>query len=401
MSLFKINKIIKNLPTVKPYFIYRFICFTCLLTPFACNNSDKIKPNIETKPQDSIPNPNDSNFNPPTLLKPNVPFYLKSIYNEPADNPNTLEGVALGKILFFDKRLSADNTISCSTCHRPEKAFTDGIPLAVGIQNKIGKRNTPGLFNLAIQKKFFWDGRVNSLEDQSIHPIQDPNEMSMELEQLISKLKSISEYPNLFGRAFGSSEISIDRVAKALAQFQRSLFSQTSKYDLYLKGEYNLTIEELKGMTLFFQHPTAGSVRGGNCGDCHLPQTLSGKLDDFDGFHNTGLTELNSQDIGLKAITGKASDFGKFKTPDLRNVALTAPYMHDGRFQTLEQVLDHYNSESLFSKPNVDVLITAGRNEVSFDPIYEQSLKLTTAEKKSIITFLHTLTDTLALKFNP
>jgi cytochrome c peroxidase len=263
----------------------------------------------------------------------------------------------------------------------------------VGIGSKIGKRNTPGLFNVGIQKKFFWDGRVNSLEEQSLHPIQDPNEMNMQLDQLITKLNSKKEYANLFGRAFGSKGISIDRVAKALAQFQRSLTSHNSKYDRYLKGQYIMTLEEQKGMTLFFQHPTAGSVRGGNCGDCHLPKTLSGKLDDFDGFHNTGLTELNSNDIGLKAITGKSADFGKFKTPDLRNIALTAPYMHDGRFQTLEQVLDHYNSETLFSKPNVDILIPAGRNEISFDPIAEQSLKLTQTEKNSIITFLHTLTD--------
>jgi len=362
---------------------------------FACNNKNNEDQLIKPKP-----NPIDSGFNQPNLSAPNVPFYFQSLYKEPATNPNTLEGVALGKALFFDNRLSADNRISCSTCHRPEKAFTDGVPLAVGIGGRVGRRNTPGLFNVAIQKNFFWDGRDTSLEQQSLHPIQDPNEMGMELAQLVMKLKSIPEYPNLFGQAYGSREINSERIAKALSQFQRSLFSQTSKYDLFLKKQYNMTLEEQKGMTLFFQHPTADIIRGGNCGDCHLPQTLAGKSDGFDGFHNNGLTEVNAKDVGLQSITGKSADFGKFKTPGLRNIALTAPYMHDGRFQTLEQVLDHYNSEDLFSKPNVDLLIQLGMNEKVFAPEVK-SLKLTEAEKSSIITFLHTLTDTVALRFNP
>jgi len=364
--------------------------FLLFLLQSACNDKSKVNP-------DPVVNP-DPTFAKPTPASPNVPFYFQSLYKEPVDNLNTVEGVALGKALFFDKNLSADNTISCATCHRPENAFTDGIPLAVGIGGKVGKRNSPGLFNVAVQKKFFWDGRDTTLEQQSLHPIQDPNEMDMQLDKLVSKLNAVPDYLNLFGKAFGNKEITKEKIAKAFAQFQRSLFSKTSKYDLFLKGEYNMTLDEKQGMLLFFQHPKAGRIRGGNCGDCHLPKTLFGKSDGFDGFHNNGLTELNATDIGLQTITGRPADFGKFKTPGLRNIALTAPYMHDGRFQTLEQVLDHYNSETLFGKSNVDVLITEGVNEKSFDPIEEQSLKLTNSEKKSIIIFLHTLTDTIALK---
>lgn len=374
------------------FMAFSFLVFFALVVG-GCQKNKKEEP----KP-DTIINP-DTAFVLPTLQKPNVPFFFQSFYKEPPDNPNTIEGVALGKALFFDKILSDDNTVACASCHNPEKAFTDGIPLAIGIQGKTGRRNTPGLFNIAIQKKFFWDGRDTSLEQQSLHPIQDPNEMALNLNKMVEKLKANANYPKMFGRAFGTTSITPDRVAKALAQFERTLFSQNSKYDLYLKQQYNPTAEELKGMQLFFQHPDPFApvpIRGGNCGDCHLQSTLFGKPDAFFGFHNNGLTELTASDIGLQKVTGKASDFGKFKTPGLRNIALTAPYMHDGRFQTLEQVLDHYNSEDIFTKPKVDPLIQLGTNER-----FGESLKLTANEKTAIIAFLHMLTDSTAIKFTP
>jgi len=331
-------------------------------------------------------------FPQPTPRIQNVPFFFQKYYKEPLENPSTEEGINLGKALFFDKSLSLDNSISCSNCHKPEKAFTDGLPLAVGIYNKIGRRNTPGILNTAVQQKFFWDGRDTSLEQQSLHPIQDPNEMGLSLPELELKIKSNPIYPPLFGKAFGSKEVTSKKIGKALAQFERTLLTQNSKYDKFLKKEYNPTQEELKGMQLFFQHPEAGRIRGGNCGDCHLPQTLFGKPDQFSGFHNTGLTEISAQDIGLQAVTGNVSDFGKFKPPGLRNIALTGPYMHDGRFQSLEQVLDHYNSLDLFSKPNIDPLIQLGSNDR-----LRKSLSLTEAEKVLIIAFLNMLTDSSAL----
>jgi cytochrome c peroxidase len=165
-----------------------------------------------------------------------------------------------------------------------------------------------------------------------------------------------------------------------------------TKYDRFLMEKYTPTSEEKLGMDLFFTHPDpfAGlaGIRGGNCGDCHLQQTLTGRPNGFESFHNTGLAVPGGNEIGLQKVTGLAADFGKFKTPSLRNIALTAPYMHNGRFATLEDVLDHYNSEELFSKPNVDILIQKGTNQK-----FGQSLMLTEPEKKAIIAFLHMLTD--------
>lgn len=329
----------------------------------------------------------------PTPFKPAIPFYLEYYYKEPADNPTTKEGIALGKSLFSEKALSIDYTISCATCHNEKKGFADGLKVSKGVNGVLARRNAPGLTNTAFQTRFFWDGRDTSLEEQSLHPIQDPIEMGLTLNEAIARLQSNRQYPDLFFKAFGSKTVTADRIAKALAQFQRSLVSFNTKYDRFLIDQYTPTPEEKLGMDLFFQHPDpfAGlkGIRGGNCGDCHLQRTLMGRQDGFFGFHNTGLTTSGSADKGLQQITGLASDFGKFKAPPLRNVALTAPYMHDGRFNTLEEVLDHYNAEDLFTRPNVDGLITLGTNQK-----FGQSLMLTEPEKKAIISFLHMLTDT-------
>jgi len=331
-------------------------------------------------------------FGNPILYKPAIPYYLENYYSEPGDNPTTTAGIELGRALFLEKQLSANNQISCATCHNPEKGFSDGFPLAKGINDVIGRRNSPGLLNVGFQKRYFWDGRDSSLEQQSLHPIQDPKEMGLSLQEAIVKLESIPKYPDLFGKTFGNKSITSDRIAKALAQFQRSLVSFGSKYDQFLLGLYTPSPVEKTGMDLFFQHPDpfAGlaGIRGGNCGDCHLSQTLMGRQDGFFGFHNNGLTDIGSADKGLQEYTGKPSDFGKFKPPPLRNIALTPPYMHDGRFNTLEEVIDHYNSEALFSRPNVDAVMTLGTNEK-----FGQSLLLTNQEKKAIISFLHMLTD--------
>jgi cytochrome c peroxidase len=294
-----------------------------------------------------------------------------------------VEGVALGKDLFFEKALSLDYSISCASCHRPDFAFADTIAFSKGIGGQKGKRNAPSLFNTALFRRFFWDGRDSSLESQSLHPIEDPTEMGLSLEEAVKRLRSISSYPDKFRKAFGDNSISAERMAKAIAQYERSLVSGNSRYDRFLQGKYNPDSTELLGMQLFFTHPdpfaAPSSLRGGNCGDCHLPQTLLGDPNGFDGFHNTGLAKQGGQETGLQKFTGKPADFGRFKTPGLRNIAITAPYMHDGRFRSLEQVLDHYNADTLFGKPNLDVLMIKGSNEK-----FGTSLGLREDEKKAI-----------------
>jgi cytochrome c peroxidase len=347
------------------------------------------KPKKENEPQ--INNPK---------IEVQIPDNLKPYYKVPEKNPTTREGVALGKVLFFDKQLSVNNTISCASCHRPEKAFADFTPVSMGIFGRMGIRNTPSIWNAGLLSRLFWDGRDTSLEQQALHPIQDENEMGMNLNALVNKLSSDPKYPAMFLKAFGNREITVDKIAKALAQFERSLVSFNSKYDRFLMNKDTLSPLEKRGMDLFFTHPDPFVIpkgkRGGNCGDCHLPQTLLGRQDELFGFFNTGLSMPGSGDAGLQSLTGIASDFGKFKVPGLRNVALTPPYMHDGRFQTLEQVLDHYNAEDLFSRPNVDPQIQAAVNQK-----FGTSLGLRDDEKEAIISFLKTLTDSSALQFQP
>jgi cytochrome c peroxidase len=306
-------------------------------------------------------------------------------YIIPADNPLTKEGVALGRMLFYENKLSNNNTISCASCHQQQKAFTDGKALSPGSEGILGKRSTMSLANLLWAKRFFWDGRATTLEQQALIPIQDPVEMHQTLDQAVAKLQQSLEYPAKFRQVFGTEIITAENIAKALAQFERTLISADSRYDRYLAKKYQPTAQEIRGEALFFTHPIAGSLRGGNCGDCH-----GGFLTTFGNFHNNGL-DTNFVDTGLEGTTGKATDQGKFKAPTLRNIALTAPYMHDGRFQTLEQVLDHYN-EHVQMSTTLDPLIIEASNETSEsgDPV---KLFLSEQEKKDIVAFLHLLTD--------
>jgi cytochrome c peroxidase len=308
----------------------------------------------------------------------------------PADNPVTQKGFELGKMLFYEKKLSGDNSMSCGTCHQQSKAFTDGQAVSLGIDGQPGKVSAMSLVNMLWMEKFTWDGTMNSLEDQSIEPIINPIEMHSSFEEAIGKLEN-DGYTALFNDVFGSPEIDEDRIAKALAQFQMSLISGNSKYDLYLRGEYQATGQEVRGMQLFFTHPIPGQLRGGNCGDCHLGPLTSGAIDGFSGFHNNGLDDDANLDNGLMKVTGKPEDKGRFKTPSLRNIALTAPYMHDGRFETLEEVLAHYN-EGIKRSETLDLLIKEGSNE-PVDPHAAIQLFLTDQEKEDIIAFLHLLTD--------
>lgn len=304
----------------------------------------------------------------------------------PADNPLTKEGVALGRMLFYEKRLSNNNTIACANCHQQAKAFTDGQAISLGSEGQPGNRSAMSLGNLLWAKKLFWDGRANTLEEQALVPIQDPLEMHQTLDQAVAKLQATELYPSKFKQVFGSETISAATIAKALAQFERTLISSDSKYDRYQNKTYQPTAQELRGEELFFTHPVAGSLRGGNCGDCH-----GGNLMSLNSFHNNGLDAEFANDLGLEEVTGKAFDRGKFRAPSLRNIALTAPYMHDGRFQTLEEVLDHYNDHVQRSE-TLDPLILEASNEPiqAGQPI---KLRLTEQEKQDIVAFLHTLTD--------
>ena len=337
-----------------------------------------------------------------TIASLTPPFWGNRNNEDSLFNPTTKEGIFLGRNLFYEKALSLDGTVSCASCHKQEAAFTDGLAFSKGIGGNTAARSAMSLSNLAWQNRFFWDGRDTSIENQAAKPIENPHEMGESLANVAAKLQASAKYPPLFLKAFGSQLISPLNVQKALAQFERTLISSNSKYDRSLRGQYTFTDEEALGKTLFFTHPVPdprSPSRGANCSDCHTDVfTLSSSFisgsntgsRSLQEFRNNGLNAsfLSGTDVGLQTITGNPQDQGKFKVPTLRNIALTAPYMHDGRFGTLEQVLDHYNSDSLFFRPNVDLIIKSATNIN-----YGKKLALTEAEKRAVIAFLNTLTD--------
>lgn len=310
------------------------------------------------------------------------PPYFGNRFTIPENNPMTREGVILGRHLFYETKLSRDNKISCATCHQQSRAFTDGRAFSEGFNKALTKRSSMSLANLLWVRSMFWDGRIDGLEAQAITPLTDPHEMAQSLEESVAKLKKTKLYPSLFSQAFGPDQITGENILKALAQFERTLISANAKYDQYLEGKQKLSEEEMLGMTLFMRPPAPEKqIRGANCGHCHgSPKTF------IELFHNTGLDSI-PKDPGRRVVTGQSTDDGRFRVPTLRNIALTAPYMHDGRFQTLEQVLDQYN-EHVQNTPNLSPFIRNISNELG-----GHTLALTTAEKKAIISFLHTLTD--------
>lgn len=328
----------------------------------------------------------------PTALSLEAPDYFPQDQPMPASNPLTEEGVLLGRMLFYEKKLSLDGSISCASCHQQEKGFSDGLAVSPGVGGTLGDVSAMALVNLHWQTKFFWNGRENSLESQAIDPISNPIEMNLPIDEAVNRLQSDSKYPELFFAAFGSNQITPELIGKAISQFERTLISANSKFDRWIRNEVELSPEEKLGLELFFTHPEPGiQLRGGNCGDCHLGFLTSGDPNGFAGFHNNGLDDDSKLKQGLEKVTGNPFDKGKFKAPSLRNIALTAPYMHDGRFRTLEDVLDHYN-EHIQNSSTLDVLILEASNEL-LDASEPVKLKLSEEEKKAIIAFLHTLTD--------
>jgi cytochrome c peroxidase len=288
----------------------------------------------------------------------------------PADNPLTEEGVALGRKLFYDPILSANNTMACASCHRQENAFSDTTAFSIGIDKLPGTRNAMPLFNLGYAKKFFWDGGAADIESQVIGPIQNPVELHQPLPELVTKLNANPEYPALFEKVFGSSNITIPMVMKAIAQFERTLISGNSKFDKYKRGELALTDEESRGKDVF------EAENKGDCTHCH---SLGSTFTDFE-FRNNGIDSI-PLDAGREMITHLGTDSGKFKTPSLRNIALTAPYMHDGRFKSLEECIEHYNT-GFYRGPYLDGNIA-----------HQPKGRLTAQDKADLLAFLKTLTD--------
>ena len=296
----------------------------------------------------------------------------------PADNPLTLEGVALGRQLFHDTRLSGNGTQSCASCHDQTRAFADARRFSLGAQQQEGLRNAMPLFNLAWHQSFFWDGRAASLREQVLMPIQDTREMNETLPMVINKLSGDPKCVDAFNQAFGSREITSERIAKALEQFLLTLVSQESRFDRAARKVAELTESEKRGLQLFVtEYDPKRGLRGADCFHCH-----GGTLFTSQQFASNGL-DLAEDDLGRMAVTQNPADCGKFKTPSLRNVALTAPYMHDGRFATLEEVVEHY-SAGVRRTPTLDP-------NLAKHP--EGGIQLTLQEKADLVAFLKTLTD--------
>ena len=304
-----------------------------------------------------------------------TPYVIETPYGFPdmkipSDNPMTVEGIALGEKLFKDPILSADNTQACINCHQQNFSFSDPNQFSTGIDNIQGNRNASALINLGWNTSFNWDGSSLTLEEQAFEPVTNSIEMHNTWMNVELELNSHSDYPFLFKQAFNINYIDSNHIVKAIAQFERTLISTNSKLDRYLNNEEQLTISELNGYAIF-------NTEKGDCFHCHSTNMFMDNL-----FHNNGLDIEPFIDIGRAKATGNLSDNGKFKTPTLRNVEMTAPYMHDGRFATLEEVVEHYDS--------------GGKYSTTVDPLMKKlgvGLQLSNQEKKDLVAYLKTLTD--------
>lgn len=307
----------------------------------------------------------------PTPYEIQVPAGMPPV-TIPEENPMTVEGIELGRQLFYEKRLSGDNSQSCGSCHNQAYAFSDnGLQFSLGIDGQLGDMNAMAIMNLAYNTEFFWDGREVGIENQARQPVLNPIEMHETWENAIAKLEADPEYVQMFNAAFGSPEITEDRAVMAIAQFERTLISGNSEYDKFRRGEpNNLSPAAFRGMQIFF-------TEAGDCFHCHTVDLLS----DYD-YHNNGLDNVFTlANYGRAKVTNRSSDIGKFKTPSLRNVEFSGPYMHDGRFATLEEVVEHYNSGILIS-PTLDPKIK--------NP---DGLFLSDLQKSDLVAFLKSLSD--------
>ncbi len=297
-------------------------------------------------------------------------------------------GATLGRVLFHDTRLSADHSVSCGTCHQPSHAFADANPASVGISGVPLTRNAPGLFNLRYQRRLFWDLRVVGLENQVLQPIGHPDEMGMDLDALPGRLAETTYYPELFEDAFGDPQVNLDRIMDALVQFLLSIRTYQSRYDAGLaNGFADFTESEMLGKEVFFN----GESR---CNQCHSGLNFFSTQPFINGLE---VDYAAAGDGGIGSLTGNADDDGRFKTVSLRNVGLTAPYMHDGRFEDLRAVVDFY-SDSIQPHPFLDERFS--ENGIGPPGQEPYRLELTEAEREGLVAFLHTLSDT-TIRTNP
>ena len=363
---------------------YQAIFIALLLVLFSCRKDEVIEEFVPEPYEDSVVVDLE-----PTL--PEVPYDyesriypdyfladpLLSFFNTLDDgNQVTNEGATLGRVLFYDQQLSANNTISCASCHLQEYGFSDPNAFSLGFEGGLSGRNSMAIVNINMQRRFFWDNRANSIEQQVLMPIEHPVEMGMNLDSLILKIGTLSYYPDLFVAAYGDSLIDANRIARALAQFLKSIRSYESKYDQGLANDFaDFTALELAGKDLFFSGEHS-------CVNCHMTPNFGGVSSHINGLE----TVYTDQGIGL--ITGDDEDMGKFKTVTLRNIELTPPYMHDGRFETLEEVLDFYSTEiqpHAYLDDRLSVDFTIGGVPKDMD--------LTADQKAAYIAFMKTLTD--------
>jgi len=323
------------------------------------------EPAPATVPPAKIPWSADLASNPPKGLAP-VPV--------PVDNPVTPDRAELGRQLYFDKRLSSDGTISCASCHNPAMGFSNGVRFAPGVGGKLGGRNSPTIYNAAYGTVQFWDGRARTLEEQALGPVQNPIEMANTIEKMVTTVSGIGDYAQAFEKAFGPGPITPEKVAMAIAGFERTIISGDAPYDRFKVGDQTALSEAAqRGLAVF--------EGKGRCVVCHLGPSFMDNQ-----FHNLGVgtepevsrgagaeSESAKPDAGRMDFTKEEKDWAKFKTPTLRNVALTAPYMHDGSEPTIESVVALYNKGGIANK-NLDPLI--------------QPLQLTPEEQADLVTFL-------------
>lgn len=298
--------------------------------------------------------------------------------NVPPDNPMSDDKVALGKRLFFDKQLSLDRTVSCATCHEPERAFADTRALAVGVGGKVGRRNSPTLVNRVFGRRHFWDGRAATLEEQTLQPITDPVEMALPLEELMKRLEADASYREAFEKSFLRPATSVD-VGRALATYLRTITSIDTPYDKFVAGAADaLSAEAQAGLQVF---------RGkGRCGICHREPAFSDE-----NFYNTGVawrvpadgSAGDFQDVGRSGVTNNVRERGAFKVPTLREISSTAPYMHDGSLATLQDVVEFYDK--------------GGRANPTLMPLI-RPLALTPEEKRVLVVFLESLSGVVSGK---
>jgi cytochrome c peroxidase len=310
----------------------------------------------------------------PTPIEISYPSWVKTYLSEMplnSENPLTKEGIELGRKLFYEKQLSLNNSQSCASCHQQANGFSDSSRYSNGIDGSKGDRNAMAISNLAWSNHLFWDGRRSSLEGQAHDPVTNPIEMKNDWNTVVSRLSKDVNYPDLFYKAFKTRTIDSNLVVKAIAQFERSLVSFNSRFDkFYFESDTNaLNVQEKNGLEIFFNK--------GDCNHCHSDVLLSD-----DALRNNGL-DATFTDNGLGNVTKSDSDNGKFKVVSLRNIEVTAPYMHDGRFKTLEDVVNQYNEGIHANSPNMD------------DNMQKliQGIQLTNQEKQDLVAFLKTFTD--------